>query len=239
MADKSILDKVKKLRQKLLDADHKYYVLAQPDMEDFTYDMMMKELQDIEEKHPELKTPDSPTMRVGGVASNEFPSVKHLFPMLSLANSYDENDLYEFDKRIKNLLSGEKYQYVCELKFDGLAVSLIYKDGLFVQGATRGDGVIGDDITTNLKTIRSIPLRLQNTSGVFKKLDIEVRGEVFFMLKDFRKINEEQELKGEKLYANPRNTAAGTLKLKDSRIVAARKLNIFCYSLRHLDDKEN
>jgi len=236
---KSVSDKAKKLKQKLLDADYRYYTLAQPDIDDYAYDMMMKELQQIEEEHPELKTPDSPTMRVGGTSSNEFPSVKHLFPMLSLANSYDEDDLNEFDKRIKNLLGNEKYHYVCELKFDGLAVSLTYKDGLLVQGATRGDGVTGDDITTNLKTIRSIPLRLQNNSGIFKTIDIEVRGEVFFILKDFHKINEEQQSKGEKLYANPRNTAAGTLKLKDSRLVALRKLNMFCYSLRHVDEREN
>lgn len=236
---KAVYDKAKELRQKLLEADYKYYVLARPDIEDYTYDMLMKELQQIEEAHPELKTPDSPTMRVGGAASNEFPPVKHRFPMLSLANSYDEDDLNEFDKRIKNLLGGEKYQYVCELKFDGLAVSLTYKDGMLLQGATRGDGVTGDDITTNLKTIRSIPLRVENNPGIFKNIDIEVRGEVFFMLKGFLKINEEQSLKGEKLYANPRNTAAGTLKLKDSRLVASRKLNMFCYSLRHLDEREN
>src|SRR5690349_2267373 len=114
MADKSVLDKAKKLRQKLLDADYRYYILADPDMDDYAYDMMMKELQQLEEEYPELKTPDSPTMRVGGMTSNEFPSVKHQFPMLSLANSYDEDDLFEFDKRIKNLLGGEKYQYVCE-----------------------------------------------------------------------------------------------------------------------------
>jgi DNA ligase (NAD+) len=239
MAEKSVLEKAAKLKKKLLDADYRYYVLAQPDIDDYTYDMMMKELQRLEEKYPELKSPDSPTQRVGGMASNEFPSVRHQVPMLSLANSYDENDLYEFDKRIKNLIPGEKFRYVCELKFDGLAVSLIYRDGLFVQGATRGDGVIGDDVTNNLKTIRSIPLRLENTSGIFKKLDIEVRGEVFFLLKDFIKINEEQEAQGQKLYANPRNTAAGTLKLKDSREVAVRKLNMFCYLLRHLDDTEN
>src|SRR5436853_4248815 len=221
--DKNTVDRAKKLRQKLREADYKYYMLAQPDIDDYAYDMMMKELVQIEAEHPGLKTPDSPTMRVGGAASNEFPPVKHRYPMLSLSNSYDEDDLYEFDKRIKNLIGGEKYQYVCELKFDGLAVSLTYQDGLLVQGATRGDGITGDDITTNLKTIRSIPLRLENNSGIFKTLDIEVRGEVFFMLKDFLKINDEQRKKGEKLYANPRNTAAGTLKLKDSKLVAARK----------------
>jgi DNA ligase (NAD+) len=230
--DKKIIDKAKKLRQKLLDADYKYYTLAQPDIDDYTYDMMMKELQELEEKYPELRTPDSPTQRVGGQAANDFSSVKHDVPMLSLANSYDENDLFEFDKRIKNLLKGEKYQYVCELKFDGIAVSLTYRNGIFTQGATRGDGVTGDDITNNLKTIRSIPLRLE------QNVDIEVRGEVFFLLRDFFRINEEQEALGEKKYANPRNTAAGSLKLKDSKEVAARKLNMFCYFLRYLDENK-
>jgi DNA ligase (NAD+) len=230
--DKAIEIKAEKLREKLLDADYKYFVLAQPDIDDYTYDVMMKELRDIEEKYPSLKTPDSPTQRVGGSASNEFPAVTHDIPMLSLANSYDENDLVEFDNRINNLLKGEKYQYTCELKFDGLAVSLVYRNGLFVQGATRGDGVKGDDITNNLKTIRSIPLRLE------KNVNIEIRGEVFFLLKDFFRINEEQEAAGKPRYANPRNTAAGSMKLKDSREVAARKLNMYCYHLRFLDDKE-
>lgn len=230
--DKTIENKAKKLSEKLLDADYKYYVLAQPDIDDYTYDMMMKELMELEEKYPEVKTPDSPTQRVGGTASNDFPAVTHEVPMLSLANSYDENDLIEFDNRIKNLLKGEKYKYVCELKFDGIAVSLVYRNGVFVQGATRGDGVRGDEITNNLKTIRSIPLRLE------KNVNIEVRGEVFFLLKEFFRINEEQESEGKPRYANPRNTAAGSLKLKDSREVASRKLNMYCYSLRYTDDKE-
>lgn len=231
-ADKKTADKARKLREKLLDADYKYYILAQPDIDDYTYDMMMKELQEIEAMFPELKTPDSPTQRVGSDLSNDFPAVTHDLPMLSLSNSYDENDLDEFDKRIGNLLKGEKYKYVCELKFDGIAVSLTYKNGLFVQGATRGDGVRGDNITANLKTVRAIPLQLD------KKIDLEVRGEVFFMLKDFFRINEEQEAEGKPRYANPRNTAAGSLKLKDSREVASRRLNMFCYYMRYLNDSE-
>ncbi len=231
-ADKKTADKARKLREKLLDADYKYYILNSPDIDDFTYDMMMKELQGIEAEFPELKTPDSPTQRVGSDLSNDFPTVIHDIPMLSLSNSYDENDLDEFDKRINNLLKGEKYKYVCELKFDGIAVSLTYKNGLFVQGATRGDGVRGDNITANLKTVRAIPLQLD------KKIDIEVRGEVFFMLKDFFRINEEQEAEGKPRYANPRNTAAGSLKLKDSREVASRRLNMYCYYMRYLNDAE-
>lgn len=239
MTDKSVLDKVKRLREKLADADYKYYVLAQPDIEDYKYDMMMKELMDLEKKYPELITPDSPTQRVGGAITNEFPTVIHEVPMLSLSNSYDENDLFEFDKRIKNILKEQKYRYVCELKFDGVAVSLVYRDGIFIQGATRGDGVRGDEITTNLKTVRSVPLTTSFSGSTFKKLDIEVRGEVFIKKNDFAKINEKQEQSGEKLYANARNTAAGTLKLKDSRIVASRHLDMYCYFLRHLDNNEN
>jgi len=230
--DKKIADKAKKLSRELLDADYKYYILAKPDLDDYTYDMKMKKLQELEAKYPELKTADSPTQRVGSDLSNDFPTVIHDIPMLSLSNSYDENDLDEFDKRINNLLKGEKYKYVCELKFDGIAVSLTYKNGLFVQGATRGDGVRGDDITTNLKTVRAIPLQLD------KKIDIEVRGEVFFMLKDFYRINEEQEAEGKPRYANPRNTAAGSLKLKDSREVSSRRLNMYCYFMRLLNDAE-
>jgi DNA ligase (NAD+) len=224
-ADKKTEEKARKLREKILDADYRYYTLARPDIDDYTYDMMMKELLELEKNYPELKTPDSPTQRVGGDASSEFPSVTHDVPMLSLSNSYDENDLDEFDKRINGLLKGEKYKYVCELKFDGIAVSLVYRGGLFVQGATRGDGIRGDNITNNLKTIRSIPLRIEN------KDDIEVRGEVYFPLKEFFRINDQQEAEGRPRYANPRNTAAGSLKLKDSREVALRKLDMYCYSL--------
>jgi DNA ligase (NAD+) len=230
--DKKTVDRAAKLREKLVDADYKYYILAKPDIDDYTYDMMMKEIVDLEAKFPELKTPDSPTQRVGSDLSNQFPTVIHDLPMLSLSNSYDEDDLDEFDKRINNLLKGEEYKYVCELKFDGIAVSLTYRNGLFVRGATRGDGVRGDDITTNLKTVRAIPLQLN------KKIDLEVRGEVFFMLKDFFRINEEQEAEGMPRYANPRNTAAGSLKLKDSREVSSRRLNMFCYYMRYLNDTE-
>jgi DNA ligase (NAD+) len=239
MPDKFVLDKVKKLREKLIDADYKYYVMAQPDIEDYEYDIMMKELMDLEKKYPELITKDSPTQRVGGAITKEFPTVTHEIPMLSLSNSYDENDLFEFDKRIKNVLKEQKYRYVCELKFDGVAVSLVYRDGIFVQGATRGDGVRGDEITTNLKTVRSVPLKILESGSTFKKHDIEVRGEVFIKKEDFIKINEKQESSGEKLYANARNTAAGTLKLKDSSIVSSRHLDMYCYFLRHLDVNEN
>ncbi len=239
MADKSVIDKINKLRERLNDANYRYYILAEPAIDDYEYDMLMNELIELEKQYPELITPDSPSLRVGGEPAKDFPTVAHEVPMLSLSNSYDEEDLREFDKRVSTMLKGETYRYSCELKFDGAAVSLIYRDGVFVRGATRGDGFSGDEITTNLKTIRSIPLRIDSGEKIFKRLDIEVRGEVFIKKDDFLKINERQELAGEKLYANARNTCAGTLKLKDSKIVAGRNLNMFCYYLRHLNPDEN
>lgn len=223
-----IIKKVKDLREKITDADYRYYVLADPDIDDYSYDMMLKELGDIEKKHPEMISDDSPTQRVSGNPTRVFKTVKHKVPMLSLSNSYNFNELIEFDIRIKNFLSesNEKnYEYICELKFDGLAVSLIYENGKLKTAATRGDGSEGDDVTQNIKTIRSIPLSVSH-----KKIrNFEIRGEVFFRKEDFIKVNEEQELKGEKIFANARNTAAGTLKLKDSKIVASRQLNFFSY----------
>lgn len=238
MADKSVISKAEKLRERLNDANYRYYVLAEPAIDDYEYDKLMEELIELEKQNPALITPDSPTQRVGEQPTKDFPSITHEVPMLSLSNSYDEEDLREFDKRVRNLLKGSRFKYVCELKFDGAAVTLIYRDGLFVQGATRGDGVSGDEITNNLKTIRSIPLRINSKDRIFKKLDIEIRGEVFIKKDDFLKINERQEQAGEKQYANARNTCAGTLKLKDPKIVASRNLNMFCYYLRHLDSVE-
>jgi DNA ligase (NAD+) len=226
-ASEDINKKINLLKEKIADADYKYYVLADPDIEDLKYDMMMKELEALEKEHPELITPDSPTQRVSGEPTKKFQTVTHSVQMLSLANSYNFDDLIDFDKRIKNLIPNQKYEYVCELKFDGLAVALIYQNGKFTLGATRGDGTTGDDVTNNLKTIRSIPLVTK--SDTYK--NFEVRGEVFIKKDDFIKINEEQELKEEKIFANARNTAAGTLKLKNSKTVASRPLNIFAYYL--------
>ncbi|MBN1634049.1 MAG: NAD-dependent DNA ligase LigA [Ignavibacteria bacterium] len=224
-------EEIEKLKEKIKDADYKYYVLAQPDIDDYEYDMMMKELESLEKKYPALQTEDSPTQRVSGEPINIFRTITHKYPMLSLSNSYNFEDLLEFDRRVESALGGEEYEYVCELKFDGIAVSLIYENGKLKTGATRGDGITGDDITKNLKIIKSIPLSVK--SAVHK--NFEVRGEVFIKKEDFERINEEQELRGEKTFANPRNTAAGTLKLKDSREVVLRPLNIFVYSLRSDD----
>lgn len=230
-AAKNIIDKANQLKEKLADADYKYYVLDEPDISDYDYDMMMKELEKLEAEYPELKTADSPTGRVSGEPTKKFEVVTHEVPMLSLSNSYNYEELDDFDTRIKNLIPGQKYEYVCELKFDGLAVSLVYENGIFTRGATRGDGTKGDDVTKNLKTIRSIPLKVK--FDTYK--NFEVRGEVFIKKDDFEKINEEQEIRGEKLFANARNTAAGTLKLKDNREVASRPLNIFVYYFRTND----
>jgi DNA ligase (NAD+) len=224
-------EKIEQLKEKIQDADYKYYVLAQPDIDDYSYDMLMKELESLEKKYPSLKTEDSPTQRVSGEPINKFRTIRHKYPMLSLSNSYNFEELVEFDKRVKSALGEEKYDYVCELKFDGIAVSVIYENGKLKTGATRGDGVTGDDITKNLRTIKSIPLSVK--SEIYK--NFEVRGEVFIKKEDFEKINEEQELRGEKTFANPRNTAAGTLKLKDSREVLLRPLNLFVYYLRSDD----
>jgi DNA ligase (NAD+) len=226
-----ILDKVNLLREEIVDADYMYYTLDEPDISDYDYDIMMKELEKLEKEYPELITPDSPTQRVSGEPTKKFNVVTHEAPMLSLSNSYNFNELVDFDVRIKNLLPDQFYEYVCELKFDGLAVSMIYENGIFVRGATRGDGTKGDDVTNNLKTIRSIPLKVKSD----KYKNFEVRGEVFIKKDDFEKINEEQEIRGEKLFANARNTAAGTLKLKDNKAVASRPLNIFVYYFRTND----
>ncbi len=227
----NIKDEILALRKELQEHDYSYYVLAQPKISDYDYDQKLKILADLEFQYPEFITPDSPTQRVSGEPTKEFRNVRHRVPMLSLANTYSEEDLREFDERVRGLLgSDEHYEYIAELKIDGLAVSLIYEDGLLIQGATRGDGITGDDITNNLRTIRSIPLRLM-PSGSISGI-IEVRGEVFMPIESFNKINKLREREGEQLFANPRNSAAGTLKMQDSRQVAERGLDIFCYRLQ-------
>lgn len=229
-ASPAIRKRVEALREKLREHDYRYYVLAKPVISDEEYDRLMEELIRLEREYPELVTPDSPSQRVGGEPTKEFPTVTHAVPMLSLSNTYNEEEVLEFDRRVRSLLGKEPYRYVCELKFDGVAVSLTYTEGLLVRGATRGDGIQGDDITQNLKTIRSIPLRLNKHPRGLE--DIEVRGEVFMTRKDFQKMNEERELAGEKLFINPRNSAAGTLKLQDPKIVAQRPLKFYAYYLR-------
>lgn len=222
--------RVKELTDKIREHDYKYYVLSSPTVSDYEYDALMKELEDLEAEFPELKTPASPTQRVSGQPTKEFPTVTHAVPMLSLANTYSEVELIDFDRRVNSLLHHEPYRYVAELKIDGVAISLRYQNGILVHGATRGDGMQGDEITNNLRTIRSIPLRCRLVQGGL--LDFEVRGEVYMRKNDFEKMNEEREIAGEKLFVNARNSTSGTLKLQDPKIVAMRPLNMYSYFLR-------
>jgi DNA ligase (NAD+) len=225
----SIIKRLESLRARLHEHNHRYYVLADPSIPDREYDALMQEFLDLEHQYPELVTPDSPSQRVGGAPAKEFETVVHSVPMLSLANTYSEQELLDFDKRVHSLLAGTKVRYVCELKIDGVAVSLRYTDGILSLGATRGDGIQGDNITNNIKTIRSIPLRISSRDPSLRSF--EVRGEVFIRKPDFASLNAERDLTGEKLFANPRNAAAGTLKLLDPKLVAQRKLNSFVYYL--------
>ena len=226
---RSAVTRAERLRNELLDHDYRYYVLAEPTIGDEDYDRLMRELQDLEAHYPSLQSEDSPTQRVGGAPTKEFPTVTHEPPMLSLANSYNEAEIREFDRRVRGLLDGRIPAYVAELKFDGVAIALTYRNGVLVRGATRGDGIRGDDITNNLRTIRALPLRLRNASSGLA--DIEVRGEVFMTRKDFDDLNTQRTAEGGKALINPRNTTAGTLKMQDPTIVASRPLRFFVYSL--------
>ncbi|MBI4535821.1 MAG: NAD-dependent DNA ligase LigA [Ignavibacteriae bacterium] len=225
----SVVQRVARLRKELNEHDYRYYVLAEPVIADEEYDNLMQELLNLEKQYPDLHSPDSPTQRVGGQPTKEFATVRHDPPMLSLANSYSEEEIREFDRRVRNLLEDQKPEYVAELKFDGVALALRYRDGVFVQGATRGDGSQGDDITHNLKTIRSIPLRLRTSNPAF--MNIEVRAEAFMHKKEFEEMNKQRTAASEKTFINPRNATAGTLKLQDPRIVAARPIRVYSYAL--------
>ena len=229
-------DEIEKLRKDIRFHEYRYYVLGDPVISDYEYDRLMEKLISLEKENPDLVTPDSPSQRVGGEPTKEFPGIIHQAPMLSLANTYTQEELNEFDDRVRKLLAGEKYEYVAEHKFDGIAVSLIYRDGVFIQGATRGDGKRGDDITANLRTVKSIPLKLFVKPGFSG--NIEVRGEVFMPRKGFLLLNREQEKRGEKLFANPRNATAGSLKLQDPRSAAKRPLEFSAYYLRIINPGE-
>lgn len=220
-------ERIAELADKINHYNYQYYQNSVSEISDFEFDKLLEELTALEKDHPELKKEDSPTQRVGGAITKEFATVVHRFPMLSLGNTYSEEELREFDKRVRKSI-GDNFEYTCELKFDGVAISLTYEHGLLKVAATRGDGVRGDDITTNAKTIRSIPLKLKDATipPLF-----EVRGEVFLPLGVFKNINKEREDIGEVALANPRNTASGTLKMQDSSVVAQRKLDCFIYGL--------
>ena len=223
----AIKDRIDALVAELNEHNYRYYVLAQPSISDYEFDKKLEELTELEKAHPEFVHPDSPTQKVGGQITKEFKAVAHKWPMLSLGNTYNEQDLRDFDERIRKAI-GNNFEYVCELKFDGLSISLTYEQGKLVRAVTRGDGTKGDDVTTNAKTIRTIPHQL-NGSGYPESF--EIRGEVFMHRQAFDRLNEERIENGEATYANPRNFAAGTLKLQDSGEVAKRPLDCFLYFL--------
>ena len=208
--------------------NHLYYIKDAPQITDAEYDRLFRELVELEKAHPELAAADSPTQRVGGEPLPEFPSVRHRLPMLSLGNAFEEEEVRAFDKRVREALGVDEVEYAVEPKFDGLAISLAYHKGVFEQGATRGDGTTGEDVTPNLRTVRPIPLRLPKAADTE---DLEVRGEVLYYTRDFEKLNQRQRQAGEKEFANPRNGAAGSLRLLDSRITAKRPLRFFAYGV--------
>ena len=231
MATASTGKRIADLRQRIEKANYEYHVLDQPTIADEAYDALMRELQELEAKHPELVTPDSPTQRVGAPASNRFAPVEHARPMLSLSNAFDEAELRAFDQRVRKGLGRDDVDYVCELKIDGLAINLTYQDGKFVQGATRGDGSVGEDVTANLRTIRSIPLTLRQAIPG----RVDVRGEVYLPTASFEATNKERAERGQPLFANPRNAAAGAVRQLDPSATAKRNLAMWSYSAAGLD----
>ena len=220
--------RILQLRQELNEHNYKYYVLNQPTIGDQEFDFMMHELQELEAKHPEMADPDSPTQRVGSDVSTEFRQVAHKYPMLSLANTYSEQDVADFYNSVKKGLGGEDFEICCEMKYDGLSISLTYVDGRLTQAVTRGDGVQGDDVTANVRTIRSIPLVLKD--GDWPR-EFEIRGEILLPWREFERINAEREAAEESLFANPRNAASGTLKSLDPKVAASRRLDAYLYYL--------
>ncbi|PWE00140.1 NAD-dependent DNA ligase LigA [Marinilabilia rubra] len=223
--DKASAEKhIQQLRDELNYHNHKYYVENQPDISDQEFDRKMKELVDLEKEFPEFSDPDSPSMRVGSDINKEFVQVRHKYPMLSLSNTYSQEELQDFHNRVVKLV-GDNFRYICELKYDGTAIGLTYINGKLQQAVTRGDGTVGDDVTENVRTIRSVPLRLK---GDFPD-EFTIRGEIFLPLEGFRKLNSEKEKNGEAPFANPRNAAAGSLKLQNSSLVAKRPLDCYLY----------
>lgn len=220
--------RILQLRKELHEHNYKYYVLNQPEISDQEFDFMMKELQELEARHEDMFDPNSPTQRVGSDINQEFTQVTHKYPMLSLANTYSQEEVADFYSSVKKGLNGEDFEICCELKYDGLSISLTYEDGKLVRGVTRGDGVHGDDVTANVKTIRSIPLVLKD--GDWPK-EFEIRGEILMPWNVFERLNQEREAAEEPLFANPRNAASGTLKSQNSALVASRNLDAYLYYL--------
>lgn len=227
--------RIEQLRKELHEHNYRYYVLNQPVVSDQDFDFMMHELQDLEQRHPEMADPNSPTQRVGSDLNQEFQQVAHKYPMLSLANTYSEQDVKEWYDSVRKGLNGEDFEVCCEMKYDGLSISLTYEDGRLVRAVTRGDGVMGDDVTANVKTIRSVPLvlkpnkELQNVPSYPR--EFEIRGEILMPWKVFERLNAEREAAEEPLFANPRNAASGTLKSQKSELVASRQLDAYLYYL--------
>ena len=225
--------RIAELSEELERHNYNYYILAKPTISDYEFDMMLEELARLEREFPEFLLPSSPTQRVGGGITKEFKSVRHRYPMLSLSNSYGKEDIEDFISRIKKSVD-EEVEFCCELKFDGLSISLQYEDGVLVRAVTRGDGAQGDDVTTNVKTIRTVPLKLHGDYPPF----FEMRGEIVMPYESFDRLNEQRVASGDDLFANPRNAAAGTLKLQDSKEVARRRLENYCYYMM-MDDLED
>src|SRR5919201_2041754 len=230
----SLAERAEELRKQLREANYRYYVLDAPTLSDAEYDRLFRELSELEAAHPEVRTPDSPTQRVGAQPSEKFAKVQHRRSMISLANVMSDDELAEFDARVHRLLGDEPVAYVFEPKLDGLAVTLTYENGRFVQGATRGDGQFGEDVTANLRTIKSVPLQLE--AGAPRLL--EARGEVFINKADFARLNAEREAAGEPTFVNPRNSAAGSLRQLDPRETAKRPLSIFFYDVGETGEEQ-
>lgn len=228
MDKKDILKEIENLRDEIRYHNYRYYILDQPTITDSEYDSLIRRLMELEAEYPEFYSPDSPTQRVGGAPMEGFGTVVHSSPMLSLANAFNSQELIDFDRRVRSIV-GDEVEYVAEFKIDGLSVVLEYENGSFVRGATRGDGQVGEDVTENLKTVRSIPLRLN------KPYTLEVRGEVFMSKEHFERLNSRRELDGQPTFANPRNAAAGSIRQLDPRITASRPLDVFLFNLERVD----
>jgi len=219
-------EEILRLSEELNHHNYLYYVESNPIISDYEFDLLMKRLQELENQFPEFAFYHSPTKRVGGDITKKFESVVHRFPMLSLSNTYSEEEIIDWENRLKKSTEGN-LEYVCELKYDGVAIGIRYENGFLTRAVTRGDGTQGEDVTTNVKTIRTIPLQLK---GDFPA-DFEIRGEIFMPIKSFQKLNSEREENGEQLFANPRNTASGTLKMQDSKVVSERSLDSYLYGV--------
>ncbi|MBT5782622.1 MAG: NAD-dependent DNA ligase LigA, partial [Candidatus Marinimicrobia bacterium] len=227
-------DRIKELREILSEHNFKYYILDNPIISDLEYDLLFRELEDLEKNNEKFISLDSPTQRVGSKPNSKFEVVQHRLPMLSLANAMNEDELIQFNERIKKGLNKNSFEYIAEPKLDGLGVELIYEKGFFVRGSTRGDGLNGEDVTLNLRTIKSLPLKLRNTEKKIPDL-LEVRGEVFIRKKDFDSMNKSQLKNNKPLFANPRNAAAGSLRQIDPSVTALRPLSIYLYEAGVVD----